>query len=101
MRDQSDMCFITFVTNHGVERASNALFQSNKYWFIRINWTFEYVNLQKSPVWKLKSPPKSRKSQNRTKTHEIAPWGAISHTLKTTGLDQLFRYVYVAHPVIR
>ena len=25
MRDQSDMCFITFVTNHGVESAPNAL----------------------------------------------------------------------------
>jgi len=25
MRDHSDMCFITFVTNHGAERASNAL----------------------------------------------------------------------------
>jgi len=25
MRDQSDMCFITFVTNYGVESASNAL----------------------------------------------------------------------------
>jgi len=25
MRDQFDMCFITFVTNYGVERASNTL----------------------------------------------------------------------------
>jgi len=25
MRDQSDMCFISFVTNHGVERASKVL----------------------------------------------------------------------------
>jgi len=25
MRDQSDICFISFVTNHGVERASKAL----------------------------------------------------------------------------
>jgi len=25
MRDQSDMCFTTYVTNHGVESASNEM----------------------------------------------------------------------------
>jgi len=42
MRDQSVMCFITFVTNHEVENASN-WFQSIKYCFFGINSTFVYV----------------------------------------------------------
>jgi len=43
------------------------------------------LKLQKSPPWKLKSPPKSRKSQNRPNN----PLGAILPTLKTTALRAL------------
>jgi len=43
MRDQSDMCFITFVTNMESNVHQRLWFQSNKYWFFGINWTFECV----------------------------------------------------------
>jgi len=45
-----------------------------------------YSNLQKSPQWKLKSPPKSGKSQNRPLNTLSRPRGAISLPLKTAGL---------------
>jgi len=57
-------------------------------------------NLQKSPPWKLKPLPKSRKSQNRPATREIAPRGFFWPTLKTTELNEtkprteIYKYVH-------
>jgi len=59
-------------------------FQSNKYCFWNQLTIWVCFDLQKSPTWKQKSPPKSRKSQN----HPHNAWGAILPTLKTTVLDE-------------
>jgi len=57
--------FIMFVGNHGVESASNDLVPSGKcsFYFWNQFRISVYSNLQKSPPWSLKSPPKSGKLQ--------------------------------------
>jgi len=71
------LCFITFFTKHGVANASNELVPKwqNSFYFWNQFRILVYSNLQKSPPCKLKSPPKSGKSQNRPLTHNIAPGG--------------------------
>jgi len=60
-------------------------FESCKYNFYFWNQflILVYSNLQKSPPWKLKSYPKSGKSQNHLHNAHNRPLGAISPTLNT------------------
>jgi len=47
-----------------------------------------YSNLQKSPPWKLKSPPKFGKSQYRPLNAQNRPLEAVSPTLNITGVNE-------------
>jgi len=47
-----------------------------------------YSNLQKSPPWKLKSPPNLVNHNIAPLTHKIAPWGPISPTLNITDVNE-------------
>jgi len=58
-------------------------FQSGKssFYFCNQFRILVYSNMQKSPPWKLKSPP-------NLVNHKIAPWGAICPTLNITDVKQ-------------
>jgi len=77
LHDQSDMCFINFVTESKVHQMESKVhqmlwFKSNKYCFLNQFKILVCFNLVKSPPWKQKSPP-------NFVNHKIAPWGDFAH----------------------